>query len=117
MITAYPDILTPDQAADYLQVNRETIYRYIRDGRLTASRIGRSYRIRKQSVELLLLSTSTRPDIELRAYSDEQLNAFLELDQLDDETRAVIASFRIREPPRCGSEGHAEPSPAGTLLP
>jgi len=66
MNTAFPEILTPEQAADYLQVNRETIYRYIRDGRLTASRIGRSYRIRKQSVELLLAATSTRPDIQIR---------------------------------------------------
>lgn len=95
MRTTYPDILTPEQAADYLQVNRETIYRYIRDGRLTASRIGRSYRIRKQSVELLLASTSTRPDIELRAYSDRQLSEFLAQDQLDDEARALIQSFLI----------------------
>lgn len=95
MRTTYPDILTPEQAADYLQVNRETIYRYIRDGRLTASRIGRSYRIRKQSVELLLASTSTRPDIELRAYSDRQLSEFLEQDQLDDEARTLIQSLLI----------------------
>lgn len=90
MNTTYPDILTPEQAADYLQVNRETIYRYIRDGRLNASRIGRSYRIRKQSVEALLASTTVRSDIQLRTYSDQQLRDFLELDQLDDETRAVI---------------------------
>lgn len=95
MSTIYPDILTPEQAADYLQVNRETIYRYIRDGRLTASRIGRSYRIRKPSVELRLASTSTRPDFELRADSDRQLSEFLEQDQLDDEARTLIPSFLI----------------------
>jgi excisionase family DNA binding protein len=93
MNTTYPDVLTPDQAADYLQVNRETIYRYIRDGRLTASRIGRSYRIRKQSVELLLASTSTRPDIHLQTYSDRQLDDFLERDQLDGEALAVVRQW------------------------
>ncbi len=87
---AYPDILTPEQAADYLQVIRKTIYRYVRDGRLTASRIGRSYRIRKQRVELLLAATSVRPDIRLRTYTDRQLEEFLERDQLDDETRAMV---------------------------
>ena len=51
------DIFTPDQAAAYLQVNRETIYRFIRDGRLSASRLGRTYRIPRQSVERLLWST------------------------------------------------------------
>jgi excisionase family DNA binding protein len=94
MSTIYPDILTPDQAADYLQVNRETIYRYIRDGRLTASRIGRSYRIRKQSVDALLASTSTRPDIPVRMYSDEELAAFLELDALDDDARAITRQMQ-----------------------
>lgn len=93
MGTTFPDILTPEQAADYLQVNRETIYRYIRDGRLNASRLGRSYRIRKQSVELLLASTAARPDIHLRTYSDRQLQTFLDQDALDAETQAVIGSF------------------------
>ena len=90
MSTTYPDILTPEQAADYLQVNRETIYRYIRDGRLNASRIGRSYRIRKQSLELLLASTATRPDSQVRIYSDEEIQTFLKDDALDDETKAQI---------------------------
>jgi excisionase family DNA binding protein len=51
-----PDIMTPEQAAEYLQVNRETIYRYIRQGKLMASKLGRSYRIPRRSVELLLWS-------------------------------------------------------------
>lgn len=105
MSTTFPDILTPEQAADYLQVNRETIYRYIRDGRLNASRLGRSYRIRKQSVELLLASTAARPDIHLRTYTDQQLRAFLDQDALDAETRAVIESFPLVE----GSPGADDP--------
>src|SRR4051812_44523441 len=48
------DLLTPEQAAEYLQVHRETIYRYIRGGQLIASRLGRTYRIPKQSLDLLL---------------------------------------------------------------
>lgn len=97
MSTTYPDILTPDQAAAYLQVNRETIYRYIRDGRLNASRIGRSYRIRKQSVELLLAASSTRPDIQLRTYTDQQVAEFLEQDQLDAQAAAVVRTWKSTE--------------------
>ncbi|MCO5220757.1 MAG: helix-turn-helix domain-containing protein [Thermomicrobiales bacterium] len=93
MSTTYPDILTPDQAAEYLQVNRETIYRYIRDGRLNASRIGRTYRIRKQSLDLLLATSSTRPDIQLRTYTDQQLAEFLEQDQLDAEASEVVREW------------------------
>lgn len=57
------------------------------------SRIGRSYRIRKESVELLLAATSTRPDIQLRTYTDQQLDEFLERDQLDDEAREVVRQW------------------------
>lgn len=92
------DIMTPDQAAEYLQVNRETVYRYIRDGKLMASRLGRSYRITQRSIEQLLEATRVRSDVATREYSDAQLVEFLEGDQLDDETRAVIASLREPAP-------------------
>lgn len=88
METQKPDILTPEQAASYLQVYRETIYRHIRDGRLNASRIGRSYRIRKQSLDLLLAETRTRSDIPVRLYSDQQLADFLEADELESDSSA-----------------------------
>ena len=57
-----PDMMTPGQAAAYLQVNRETIYRYIRQGKLVAAKLGRSYRIPRRSVELLLWSSSMPTD-------------------------------------------------------
>ena len=33
-MTSVDDLLTPEQVATYLQVDRGTVYRYIRDGRL-----------------------------------------------------------------------------------
>lgn len=106
MSTTYPDIMTPDQAADYLQVDRETIYRYIRDGRLNASRIGRSYRIRRQSIELLLAATSTRPDIQLRTYTDQQLAEFFEQDQLGVEASEVVRQWKNIEASVRADESH-----------
>ncbi len=87
------DILTPEQAADYLQVNRETIYRYIRQGKLAASRLGRSYRIPRRSLEALLWATRNRPDLTLREYSQAEVAEFLRADELDDEARAVAERF------------------------
>jgi excisionase family DNA binding protein len=55
-----PEIMTPDQAAAYLQVSRDTIYRYIRSGKLAASRLGRSYRIPKRNLDLLLWESRTQ---------------------------------------------------------
>ena len=88
-----PEVLTPDQAAEYLQVNRETIYRYIRDGKLSASRLGRSYRVPRRNLELLLLATRTRPYIKLREYTDEQVAQFVEDDVLDGEALDVARKF------------------------
>jgi len=57
----WSDIMTVDQVAAYLQLNRLTIYRYIREGRLPASKVGKAYRIRKADVEWFLDSARTRP--------------------------------------------------------
>jgi excisionase family DNA binding protein len=88
-----PDILTPEQAADYLQINRETVYRYIREGKLIASKLGRTYRIPRPSLDLFLWATRTRQDVTLREYTGQQIAEFMEADQLDTETEAIAAQF------------------------
>lgn len=45
-----PDILTVQQAAQYLQVNPETVRKAARSGRLRASRVGRRWRIRQKDL-------------------------------------------------------------------
>jgi excisionase family DNA binding protein len=88
------DILTPEQAAAYLQVNRETIYRYIRDGKLVASKLGRSYRIPRTSLDLLLWATRTRDDIPLREYTGAELDQFVSEDELSGTANEVAQRFR-----------------------
>jgi len=77
-----PEVLTPDQAAAYLHVNRETVYRYIREGKLVASRFGRSYRIPRHNLDLLLRATRTRDDVVLREYTSAELDQFVADDRL-----------------------------------
>lgn len=93
MIEQTREIFTPEQAAEYLQVNRETIYRYIRDGKLVASKLGRAYRVPKRSLDLLLWATRTREDITLREYTGEEVEGFLAADRLDEEAQAVVNRF------------------------
>ncbi len=93
MNTETREVLTPEQAADYLQVNRETVYRYIRQGKLVASKLGRTYRVPKRSLDLLLWSTRTREDITLREYTGAEIEGFLEDDRLDDEAREIAERF------------------------
>jgi excisionase family DNA binding protein len=47
-------VLTVDQVAAYLQLNRLTVYRYIREGRIPASRLGRVYRVLRSDVDRFL---------------------------------------------------------------
>ena len=48
------DLLTVQQVADYLQLNKLTVYKYVREGRLPAARLGKAYRIRLADVDAFL---------------------------------------------------------------
>lgn len=84
------EVMTPEQTAEYLQINRETVYRYIRQGRLVASKLGRSYRIPRASVDLLLWTTRTRQDITLREYTSNEVAQFIREDQLDEQASDIV---------------------------
>src|SRR5436305_11982942 len=90
--TSFPEIMTPEQAAEYLQVSRETLYRYIRQGRLLASRLGRSYRVPKRNLHLLLWENRTT-QIPLRQYTREEVEAFLREDKLDAKAAQIAQRF------------------------
>src|SRR3954471_15696938 len=90
--TAFPEIMTPEQAAGYLQVSRETVYRYIRQGKLAASRLGRSYRVPKRNLDLLLWESRTQ-ELPLRQYTAEEVEAFLREDTLDAKTAQIAKRF------------------------
>ena len=50
----YTKLYTPKELADYLRVNRNTIYRYLRAKRFTAIKMGTKIRIPSESVEEFL---------------------------------------------------------------
>ena len=87
------EIFTPEQAAEYLQMDRKTIYRYIHQGKLMASKLGRAYRIPKVSIDLLLWSTRTREDISFREYTGSEIAEFIQADELDEEAESISGHF------------------------
>jgi excisionase family DNA binding protein len=87
------DVLTPQEVAEYLQLTPDTVYRYIREGRLVASKLGRQYRIPKENVELFLLATSVAGDARMRSFSRQQVKEWLEDDRIDEETRSIGQEF------------------------
>jgi excisionase family DNA binding protein len=54
------ELLTVYEAADILRVNPMTVRRYITDGRLTAVRVGKGVRVRKESLEGMLTPVEPR---------------------------------------------------------
>lgn len=57
------EIMTPEQVAEYLQLNTDTVYRLIRQKKLPAAQIGRAYRIPREDVEVFLQAHSTSPQL------------------------------------------------------
>ncbi len=47
-------LMTPEQVAEILQIHVLTVYSYIRQGKLSAIRLGRSYRISPDDLERLI---------------------------------------------------------------
>ncbi len=50
------NLLTPEQVAEILQIHVLTVYSYIRQGKLDAVRLGRTYRIVPRDLELFIES-------------------------------------------------------------
>ncbi|OFV83008.1 MAG: hypothetical protein A2W26_11295 [Acidobacteria bacterium RBG_16_64_8] len=50
------EVLTVEQAAEYLQIHKVTIYKYIRSGTLPAAKLGKVYRIFRRDLEALIAS-------------------------------------------------------------
>jgi excisionase family DNA binding protein len=83
--------ITVEQAAYQLQLHPKTVLRYIREGRLPATRIGKSYRIARAGLDAFSGSTTDQSEVaagvrttcivdipELSAESAERLAIFLQ---------------------------------------
>jgi excisionase family DNA binding protein len=57
------EVMTPEQVAEYLQLDTETIYRLIRRRQLAATKIGGRYRIPREDLDAFLLAHSTRSEV------------------------------------------------------
>lgn len=57
------DLLTVPEIAVRLRVCRETVRRYLRDGRLDGVRIGRAWLVSSESLARLLTSVPTAPTL------------------------------------------------------
>lgn len=50
----YPDVLTVDEAAELLNLNRKTVYAHINAGDIPALKLGRQLRVAKDELRAML---------------------------------------------------------------
>jgi excisionase family DNA binding protein len=97
------EIMTPEQVAEYLQLNTDTVYRLIRQNKLAASQIGRTYRIPKEDVENFLLAHSTRPEVRKalfeRVMRIAQSNPGLDSDDVLEELEELDRERKAKQQP------------------
>lgn len=97
------DFMTPEQVAEYLQLNTDTVYRLIRENRLAASQIGRAYRIHREDLENFLLANSNRSQVR-QALFDRVLtiahsNPSLNSDEVLDELEQLDLERKVKQQP------------------
>ena len=60
----HSDLLTPEEAALLLRINRETVYRNLRRGRLPGTKLGGQWRLSKSQLESMMGSAHlSTPDV------------------------------------------------------
>lgn len=62
--------MTPEEAARYLRVHPQTVYRRLRAGMLPGAKVGDQWRIRKADLDAYLKGRTQEP-----SYDDEPLSA------------------------------------------
>ncbi len=55
------DYYTPEQVAEKLQLSVRTIWKYLREGKLPASKIARGYRISEEQLDRFMKSLEVNP--------------------------------------------------------
>lgn len=51
MFTNYPDILTPNQLKDLLNIGKNRVYKMLQTGEIESIKIGKQYRIPKRCIK------------------------------------------------------------------
>jgi len=63
MINSNNKLLTAEQVAEILQIHVFTVYSYIKQGKFNAVRLGRSYRIDPNDLEIFIESNKSRNSV------------------------------------------------------
>ncbi len=86
MFSNNPQVYTPEQVAQILQLSKNTVYELISRGEIIAKKIGKVYRIPQSSLSFVF----TGLDNDLYIAEQEDLNVIENIQQKISETRARL---------------------------
>src|SRR3954464_7598878 len=82
------EVYTVEHAAERLKLHPKTVLRFIRDGRLRATRLGKSYRILRSDLEALAGASPARSD-----GASVRVTTVVDLDGLPPERAQRLATM------------------------
>jgi excisionase family DNA binding protein len=85
------DFYTIEQVAERLGLHVKTVRNYVRDGKLTATRIGKSYRIARADLEALAGPIAAEPPV--RRTRHFEVSSVVDIDAVDKDTAYRISTF------------------------
>ena len=94
-----PEIMTADEVAKYLKLNKQTVYRKARKGEIPCARMGRALRFDKLMVDAWLLSLTWTQEDRERMWEDNR--RFAEERGLTEED-ILRACDEVRHGPQSG---------------
>jgi excisionase family DNA binding protein len=98
-VTGSTRLLTPRQVAHYLNLNLDTVYRLIRDRRLSAVRIGRTYRLTQEDLDDFVRAHSTQPEVREARFARVSEIASRNPDTDGDQLLDWLERVEVERPP------------------
>ncbi len=102
----FPEVMTIEQVAEYLQLHPQVIYRHVKAGTLPASRIGRTIRFKKSVLDSFLEKNGWQAVTQFFNYVREQWGSTTKLTSAVATTEKTVSRDEestveiVEEPPR-----------------
>lgn len=85
-------LMTLQQVADYLQVNKKTIYRLLEQSKIPATKVGRQWRFEKALIDVWLSDRSVIPGYSVLVVDDEEIIRSLVQEILEELGHQVVCA-------------------------
>lgn len=85
------ELYSVEQVAERLGLHVKTVRNYVRDGKLNATRIGKSYRIARADLETLAGPLAAEPPV--RRTRHAEVSSVVDIDAVDKDTAYRLTTF------------------------